>query len=167
MRYLVAILAVLLLALPALADDVVDDTFTFNGGYGGLFAFQEDGTWSTSSFDLGATYQPEVITSEFGKAIVTSSPWIFWDNHCVRDGAPDLNMVGLGYRIYSWGSAGLAFYIEGAAIMKGIAEDRVKIGEYGGLRVPFKAMTKNMRFHLGGGWDGDSAILVVRLNFAG
>lgn len=163
MRYLIGILVVLILALPAVADD----TFTFNGGYGGLFVFQDDGTWSTSSFDLGATYQPEVINLTAKGPEAASSPWIFWDNQAVRDGAPDINMIGLGYRLYDWPSAGLSFYLEGAATLKGIEADKVKIGEYGGLRVPFTAAGKSMRFHVGGGWDGDDPILVVRLNFAG
>lgn len=157
MRWWSAVAVVVILVLAALP---VSAKTTLNGGYGGLFTLRNDGTFSASSYHLGATYRPDVE----GDAV---SPFMFFDNHIVRDGAPDLNMIGGAYSVYTWTAGGLELILEGAAVFKTIENNTAKIGGYGGARVPFTAMGKQMRFHVGGGWDGDDPILAVALNFAG
>ena len=135
------------------------DNVQFSGGTGGYFLFDDSGTATSLSYNLGLTYIPDHLTT------FAQSPLAFWTNQVVRQGSYDMNMTGIGYRLYTWDEGGISLYLEAAGTTKRIAEDKYKVGAYSGVRIPFSVSGQAFRFTAGGGWDGDDPIMVLALNF--
>ena len=161
--------------LGGLVYQAVAGETSFNGGYGGLYTWNGGNSFSGSGFPLGVTYVPDRVvdvpqTNKNGTTIgviqeIVSSPLFFSTTQVVRDGDPDLNFTGVGYRLYNWRTAGVEIYLEADVALKLVSADTYKVGGYGGIRVPFEVNTQKFRFQVGGGWV-DDPIFVFAINFA-
>lgn len=138
---------------------------SFDGGYGGLFTFRDDGTISASAYSLGVAYRPDIVSTVAGKTIGGKSRLLFWSNQIIRDGDRDVNFTGGGFSFGEW--EGVEIIAEGSAVFTGFpGADAVTVGAYGGIRLPFTVQTQRFQFKLGGGWDGIDPLLLIILNFA-
>jgi len=145
----------------------------FAGGVGGIYTWDEGNTFSGSGYPIGITYIPDrvldVTTITKAGVVTTSaivpSPLFFSTTQVIRDGEPDLNFTGVGYRLYDWKEAGIQIYFETDVVLKLVDADTYKVGGAGMIRIPFEVNTQSFRFQAGGGWC-DEPILIFAINFA-
>ena len=173
----------MLVVLIALACNAWAGETSFSGGLGGLFVFESEGVFDVTSYTLGVAYRPDRITEtetpvdvirDDGTAgvdyvpttITENSPFLFWTARAIRDGAGDVDFIGVGYSVWRPEWAGLEIIPIVSGTIKYIDADHAKLGAYGGVRIPFSVQTQNYQLEFGGGWEGDNPLVGVALTFA-
>ena len=138
---------------------------TFLSNYGGLFTFQNDGTFTGDAVGIGLVYAPTATllsAASPGRVQFVPSDFNIWVTQVFRDGDADLSMTGCGYTFFKWAPAAMKFTVEAAPVFKVLDANKFKVGGYGGLRIAMD-VGQPLQFRVGSGYDGDNPVLMVSL----
>jgi hypothetical protein len=146
------ILGILAVLVTLLVTASFADT-SLSGGYSGVFKWNPDSkTVSVSALTLGACYRPDatptVAALKAGK--IEPQNFEFFTEQAFVDGAPDVNLTGLGYAFWWWPS--LSIIGEVAVATSSVGDNAWTIGPMAGVKMPFTAQGKSLEFKYGIGY---------------
>ena len=132
-------------------SEVAQAGFALNGGYQGMFKFNQDGTASTGGVPLGFMYRPEVVDKDTKEAKLSRIP-IFLAYDYSKDN-PDMVWAGAGWSFGRWEGYELI------AEFDGILEDRgdvTAVGFMSGVRALATIGGQGFIVRCLGGWLPDT-----------